>query len=130
MDQAKTAFNLYNFSHFGENSTTPRPTKLPEERLRNIWTLISRNSWRKKTRWKPNVNGINKKTDHMAKENVSRETNDLRSNLVLDLQMPGATKEEADYPCKRWPRWIHSRRRTSPRRNTNVMSVNHWNILP
>ncbi len=75
------------------------------------------------------MNGRKKRTDHVAKENVSRAAIHIRSILELDLQIPGATtgttyklQEVAEVD----PLEVEDK---FQRPNADVMFVSHWNIL-
>ena len=75
------------------------------------------------------MNGRKKRTDHVAKENVSRAAIHIRSILELDLQIPGATTGTAyklQEVAEEDPLEVEDK---FQRLNADVMFVSHWNIL-
>ena len=75
------------------------------------------------------MNGRNERTDHVAKENISRVTTHIRSILELDFRIPEAktgTAYKLQEVAEADPLEVEDK---FQRPNADVMFVSHWNIL-
>lgn len=78
------------------------------------------------------MNGRNERTDHVAKENISRVTTHIRSILELDFRIPEA-KTGTAYKLQEVAKVNHALEVQDKFSQLNadiIMFVSHWNIFP